>query len=104
MAQILAEPQGYLGKTVQAKGVIARVCEKAGCWLELGPKAGEGGLRVPMADHAFFIPQDAVGRAAVVEGELSGQALSDSHKAHLESEGAKAVGPLALNARGVVVR
>ncbi len=105
VAEILRDPKPFLGKSVKTSGVVARVCERAGCWLELKPEAGEGsGLRVPMANHAFMIPQDALGRPAVVEGELSAQALSPSHKQHLEGEGAQAVGPLALSARSVVVR
>jgi len=104
VADVLRDPAPFLGKTIKTSGVVARVCEKAGCWLELKPEAGEGGLRVPMAGHGFFIPQDAVGRPAIVEGELHAQALSPSHKQHLEGEGAKAVGPLSLDAKGVLVR
>lgn len=104
VSAILRDPAPFLGKNVKTKGVVARVCERAGCWLELKPEHGEGGLRVPMAGHAFFIPQDALGRPAIVEGELTAQALSPSHKEHLEGEGAQAVGPLSLAARGVVVR
>ncbi len=101
---ILRDPAPFLGKNVKTKGVVARVCERAGCWLELKPEQGEGGLRVPMAGHAFFIPPDALGRPAIVEGELTAQPLDPSHKAHLEGEGAQAVGPLSLAARAVVVR
>lgn len=104
VSAILRDPAPFLGKNVKTKGVVARVCERAGCWLELKPEQGEGGLRVPMAGHAFFIPQDALGRPAIVEGELTAQALSPSHKEHLEGEGARAVGPLSLAARGVLVR
>jgi hypothetical protein len=56
-----------------------------------------------MADHAFFIPQDAVGHRAVVEGQLTAQALPESHRAHLAGEGATALGPLSIAATGVVV-
>lgn len=105
MADVLADPAPHLGKVVQCTGIIARVCERAGCWLELRPEGGtQEGLRVPMARHAFFIPQDAVGRSARVEGELSARALGAGERAHLESEGLRAVGPLSLSATGVVIR
>jgi len=105
VAQVLGDPQAHLGKVVQCSGVIARVCERAGCWLELRPEGSEvEGLRVPMARHAFFIPQDAVGRPALVEGELTARALGAGERAHLESEGLRAVGPLSLSATGVVIR
>lgn len=102
--QLLAEPDGHLGKAVQCEGKVARVCQNAGCWLELQPTAGGDGLRVPMANHAFFIPQDAVGRLAVVEGALSRQPLPAAQREHYESEGMQAVGPLSLEATSVVLR
>jgi hypothetical protein len=105
VAEVLADPTPHLGKVVQCTGVVARVCERAGCWLELRPTAGgEQGLRVPMAGHAFFVPQDAVGRPASVEGRLSARALGDGERAHLVGEGLKATGPLSLSATGVVIR
>ncbi|MFT3921457.1 MAG: DUF4920 domain-containing protein [Myxococcales bacterium] len=106
VSEVLANPEPLLGKVVQCSGVVARVCERAGCWLELraeGSPASEG-LRVPMARHAFFIPQDAVGRPAIVEGELSARELGAGERAHLEGEGLKAIGPLSLSASGVVIR
>jgi hypothetical protein len=57
-----------------------------------------------MARHAFFIPQDAVGRPAKVEGELVARELGAGERAHLEGEGLRAVGPLSLSATGVVIR
>jgi hypothetical protein len=105
VAQLLASPEPHLGKVVKCEGVVARVCERAGCWLELRAREGNGeGIRVPMAGHAFFIPQDAVGRAAVIEGQLTSRPLSDGERAHLESEGLKANGPISLVATSVVLR
>jgi hypothetical protein len=105
VAEVLKNPEPYLGQTLQCAGVVARVCENAGCWLELrdAPEQSEG-LRVPMAGHAFFIPQDVVGRTVTVEGQLSARPLSDAQRRHLESEGLKAIGPLSLSATSVVVR
>jgi hypothetical protein len=104
VATVLSDPKPHLGKVVQCEGTIARVCERMGCWLELKGPTAEQGLRVPMAAHAFFIPQEVVGRRAVVEGELTALGLSDEARAHLESEGLKSVGPLSLSATSVVVR
>lgn len=99
--RVLDQPDEYLGKVIRCEGTVARVCQRAGCWLEL---QGEGGgLRVPMAGHAFFVPQTIVGHRAVIEGGLSAQALRPEHRAHLEGEGLKAVGPLSLTASSVTV-
>lgn len=104
VATVLATPEPHVGKTIKCEGKVARVCQAAGCWLELQPQAGGEGLRVPMAAHAFFIPQDAIGHIAVVEGELKRRELPDAQKAHYAGEGMKAMGPLALEATSVVLR
>jgi hypothetical protein len=104
VATLLATPDPHVGKPVKCEGKVARVCQAAGCWLELQPESGGEGLRVPMAAHAFFIPQDAVGQVAVVEGELKRRELPDAQKAHYQGEGMKAMGPLSLEATSVVLR
>lgn len=105
VSEVLSDPSKYLGSAIQCTGVVARVCERAGCWLELRGESDSQqiGLRVPMAGHAFFIPQDVVGRPARVEGTLTARELGAGERAHLEGEGLKAIGPLALTATGVVI-
>jgi hypothetical protein len=105
VAQVLAAPQSYLNQNIKCAGTVARVCEAAGCWLELRAAQGDAqGLRVPMAGHAFFVPRDVVGRPAVVEGVLTARELNDAELAHLKGEGLAATGPLSLTATSVVVR
>ena len=102
--QVLAAADAHVGSKVKCSGVVGRVCQAAGCWLELQPTAGGEGLRVPMANHAFFIPQDAVGQLAVVEGELKRHPLPPEQRDHYASEGMKAMGPLSLEATSVTLR
>lgn len=114
VAEVLKDPSSYLQRSIKCRGTVARVCQAAGCWLELqAPARGEAGraaaaggegLRVPMAGHAFFVPQDIVGKTAVVEGRLAARELLDAERAHLTGEGLRATGPLFLEATGVVVR
>lgn len=104
VAQVLRDPGPHLNQNIQCEGTIARVCQAAGCWLELQAPGGGEGLRVPMAGHAFFVPQDIVGKRAVVEGKLAARELLEAERAHLTGEGLKATGPLFLEATGVVVR
>jgi hypothetical protein len=105
VARVLAAPHTYLNQSIKCAGTVARVCEAAGCWLELRAEGREAqGLRVPMAGHSFFVPRDVVGRPAVVEGVLSARELNDAELAHLKGEGLSATGPLSLAATSVVVR
>lgn len=101
---LIATPEPYLGKTVKCAGKVAQVCQSMGCWLELQADEGGEGLRVPMANHAFFIPKDAVGQHAVIEGALRRADLPAAQREHYQSEGMKAVGPLALDATSVILR
>jgi hypothetical protein len=58
-----------------------------------------------MADHAYFLPQTVVGRAAEIQGKVQVAALSEGHRRHLQSEGARATdGELSIAATGVHVR
>lgn len=75
-----------------------------GCWMELRPEAGGPAVRVPMANHAFFLPRDVAGHPAVVEGRVRLAELDPSARAHLAGEGAEALGsPLFIEATGVEV-
>lgn len=71
LADLLARPAEFQNKTVRTSGTVGRVCQQRGCWMELRAETGGGVARVPMAGHAFFVPQDISGRAAVVEGLVS---------------------------------
>src|SRR5215207_1386175 len=89
-ADALKEPQKYDGKTVVIEGVVRRVCQAEGCWMEIGPKAGgEGRVRVTF-DHKFTIPKDAAPMNFRAEGTLKVKSLSKEAVEHLvKDDGAK---------------
>jgi hypothetical protein len=89
-ADALKEPQKYAGKTVVIEGVVRRVCQAEGCWMEIGPKAeGEGGVRVTF-DHKFTIPKDAAPMSFRAEGTLKVKKLSKETVEHLvKDDGAR---------------
>jgi hypothetical protein len=61
-----------------------------GCWMELAPSKGASAVRIKMKDHAFFVPLDAAGLKAKVEGVMSVKTLSKAEVDHLMNEdGAK---------------
>ena len=104
LGSIVDEPDRFADRVVRTEGQIARVCQQAGCWMEL--REGEDGpaVRVPMAGHAFFLPRDSAGRHATMQGRVVIQALAADVREHLESEGAVETGSsLAIHATGVVI-
>lgn len=52
---------------VKLSGEITAVCQKKGCWMELNNPNGEA-IRVTFKDYGFFMPKDASGKTAIIEG------------------------------------
>jgi hypothetical protein len=66
-----AKPADYVGQTVQVKGKITEVCEKAGCWMNLVDPKTSAKVRIKVKDGEIVFPKEAVGRMAVAEGTFS---------------------------------
>ena len=104
LSEIAAAPEAYADSVVRTSGQIAQVCQRAGCWMELRDGDDGPAVRVPMAGHAFFIPRDAAGRHATMQGRVVLRELSAEWRAHLESEGAvETASALAIVASAVVI-
>lgn len=52
---------------VKVEAPIEAVCQKKGCWMDLKTTNGES-VRVTFKDYAFFMPKDASGKTAIVDG------------------------------------
>ncbi|HWS87184.1 MAG TPA: DUF4920 domain-containing protein [Pyrinomonadaceae bacterium] len=89
-ADALKEPQKFDGKKVVIEGVVRRVCQAEGCWMEIGPKAeGEESVRVTF-DHKFAVPKDSSKMNFRAEGTLKLKTLSKETVEHLvKDDGAK---------------
>ena len=89
-SEVLKEPQKYDGKTVVIEGVVTRVCQAEGCWVEIGPKSkGDGSIRVTF-DHKFAVPKDGAQMDFRAEGTLKVKKLSKETVEHLvKDDGAK---------------
>lgn len=68
LASLMSEPGRYAAKTVRTEGVVSAVCQSMGCWMEIADDSGQAHIK--MAGHSFFIPKDASGHRAVVQGKL----------------------------------
>jgi uncharacterized protein DUF4920 len=89
-ADALKEPQKFDGRKVVIEGVVRRVCQAEGCWMEIGPKAeGEESVRVTF-DHKFDVPKDSSQMNFRAEGTLKVKTLSKETVEHLvKDDGAK---------------
>jgi hypothetical protein len=68
LASLMSEPSRFAAKTVRTEGTVSAVCQSMGCWMEITDESGQAHIK--MAGHAFFIPKDASGHHAVVQGRL----------------------------------
>jgi hypothetical protein len=69
LAEVLKKPEDFTGKTVRIEAPITAVCQTKGCWMHLG--AQQPPVMVKFKDYAFFVPKDASGRTAIVEGTMA---------------------------------
>lgn len=90
LAKAMKNPAKYASQPILVEGVIVRSCKMEGCWMELAPSKDAAAIRIKMKDHAFFVPLDAAGLKAKVEGVMSVKTLSKAEVDHLMNEdGAK---------------
>ena len=89
IATVLAQADSYAGKTVLVDGKVRANCTRKGCWMELAPGMDKAtaGCRVTFKDYGFFVPTDAMGADARVEGIVNVRTVPPEEIAHLESEG-----------------
>jgi len=84
-ADFLAKFDGSESMEVKLAANIMEVCSKKGCWMMLD--LGEGKeMRVTFKDYEFFVPKDAGGRLAIVEGVASMDTTSVEELKHYLSD------------------
>ena len=88
-ADVLKEPAKFAGKRVRIEGVVERVCQSEGCWMQIAPEAGVAGIRVTFKDHSFFVPKDSKTMKFKAEGEFFVKVLDRAQVDHLIEDGAK---------------
>jgi hypothetical protein len=85
-ADVFKEPQKYAGKRVRIEGVVERVCQAEGCWMQIAP-GGETDAAVRVTfDHKFSVPKDAGKMKFRAEGEFAVETLSKEAVEHLVKE------------------
>lgn len=70
IATLMAQPDAYVGKTVQVKGSVRDVCRAMGCWMELVDEASGKGIRIKVNEGEIVFPKEAIDKTAVAEGKL----------------------------------
>ena len=100
--------------TTEAKvaGEVTNVCAKKGCWMTMDVDGQE--MMVRFQDYSFFVPKDAAGKTAVVQGQAKVDTVDVATLRHYaedagksEEEISKITEPevqLSFEAAGVILR
>jgi hypothetical protein len=84
LASVMQSPDAYASEPVLLHGRISEVCQRKGCWTIL--QDGDEQVRVRFKDYGFFIPTDASGSEAFVEGVVKVATLSEKQARHYAEE------------------
>jgi hypothetical protein len=68
LTDLTKEPTKFADQTVRTEGVVSAVCKSMGCWMEITDTSGQAHIK--MAGHSFFVPREASGHRAVVQGKV----------------------------------
>jgi hypothetical protein len=88
VATLLATPAPHVGKAIRVDGVVSKVCQSMGCWLEIADPATGRGIVFKAKDGVIVFPKDAPGRKVSAQGvfeEIVTSAVRESHGEHAKS-------------------
>lgn len=89
LSEVLSNPEKFHDRNVVVSGYVKRACSRKGCWMELSTNAEKNsvGCRVKFKDYGFFVPTDAQGSSARLEGLVQVTKVEKAAVEHYESEG-----------------
>lgn len=73
---------------IKLSGKILDVCQKKGCWMEVDAGGGQT-MRVSFKDYGFFVPKDAAGKIAVMDGFAKIDTISIEELKHYAEDAGK---------------
>ena len=100
--------------TTEAKvtGEVTNVCAMKGCWMTMNVAGQE--MMVRFKDYGFFVPKDAAGKTAIVQGEAKVDTVDVATLRHYAEDAGKSeeeinaiIDPevqLSFEAEGVILR
>ncbi len=84
VAEVVLAPEQFEKQQLLLHGQISDVCQRKGCWTIL--QDGDAHIRVRFRDYGFFLPKDATGAEAFIEGVVKVETLSEKAARHYEAE------------------
>ena len=87
VADLLAKPEQFIGKTVRIEGKITEVCQMMQCWIKVDDGSSKEPMQVKVEDGVIVFPKDGAGKFAVAQGVFAKIQMSkDEYIAQLQRE------------------
>ncbi len=80
-SELITQFEGLDSLETKVVATITDVCAKKGCWMTLDLD-GEQELMVRFKDYEFFVPKDASGKEATIEGVARMETISVAEQQH----------------------
>ena len=87
-AQLAQKMDNSDANDVKVKGTIVEVCQAKGCWMTIDLGNDEI-MRVKFKDYGFFVPKDAAGKTAFMQGVAKKETISIDELKHLAEDAGK---------------
>jgi len=68
ISELFKNPKKYVGKTIQVEGLIVKVCEKRGCWIDIASDKEFEKIRLKVDDGVIVFPMEEKGKKIIAEG------------------------------------
>ncbi len=73
---------------IKVQGKVVEVCQKKGCWMNLA-LGEEEMIQVTFKDYSYFVPKDASGKIAILEGVVKKELISVEALRHYAEDAGK---------------
>lgn len=113
IADVVKNPEAFVGKTIRIDGTATAVCAHMGCWMAVSEtdKADSPTVRLKVEDGVIVFPVSAKGKAVSAQGTFERIKADDAEGKEAASEHAKhtakpeaATAKYQLKATGAIVR
>ena len=110
IADVVKNPEAYVGKTIRIDGTATAVCQHMGCWMAVSEsdKADAPTVRLKVEDGVIVFPVSAKGKSVSAQGTFERIAANDAEGKEAASEHAKhqakATATYQLKATGAIIK
>lgn len=110
IAEVVKNPEAFVGKTIRIDGTATAICQHMGCWMAVSEsdKADAPTVRLKVEDGVIVFPVTAKGKPVSAQGAFERIAPSDAEAKEAAAEHAKhqtkATATYQLKATGAIIR